>query len=72
MNLSIKKKGFPFDESSEHLTKEIKENILNKLLFLKDNLDEKILNDFLNDLTKKAFSKFYGLKPEIISHTMIM
>ena len=70
--INVKKKGFPFDDSSELLINEIKENLLNKLLFLKANLDETLLNEFLLDLTKKAFIKFYGLKPEIMAHSSII
>ena len=72
ININVKKKGFPFDDSSELLINEIKENLLNKLLFLKANLDETLLNEFLLDLTKKAFIKFYGLKPEIMAHSSII
>ncbi len=72
IDINVKKKGFPFDDSSELLINEIKENLLNKLLFLKGNLDEPLLNEFLLDLTKKAFIKFYGLKPEIMAHSSII
>ena len=72
IDMNIKKKGFPFDDTSELLTNEIKENLLNKLLFLKGDLDKQLLNEFLLDLTKKAFGKFYGLKPEIMAHTSII
>ena len=72
LDMQIKKKGFPFDDSSELLVEEIKENLLNKLLFLKSDLNESTLNEFLLDFTKKAFGKFYGLKPEIMAHTSII
>ena len=72
LDMQIKKKGFPFDDSSELLIEEIKENLLNKLLFLKSDLNESTLNEYLLDLTKKAFGKFYGLKPEIMAHTSII
>ena len=72
LDMQIKKKGFPFDDSSELLVEEIKENLLNKLLFLKSDLNESTLNEYLLDLTKKAFGKFYGLKPEIMAHTSII
>ena len=72
IDMKIMKKGFPFDDTSDHVLEEIKENLLNKLLFLKANLDETLLNEFLLDLTKKAFIKFYGLKPEIMAHSSII
>ena len=65
-------KGFPFDFDKEFIQDQIKESLLNKILFMKNELNEYTLRDILDDIVKKTFSKNFSLKPEPLIHLSII
>ena len=65
-------KGFPFDFNKEFIQDQIKESLLNKILFMKNELNEHTLRDILDDIVKKTFSKNFSLKPELLIHLSII
>ena len=54
------------------MPKEIKETFLNKILFIKDELNEETLNNLLLDISKKTFSRNFSLKPEFFIHISLI
>ena len=65
-------KGFPFEFDKEFIQEQIKESLLNKILFMKDEMNELSLHDQLEDIAKKTFSKNFSLKPELLIHLSIV
>ena len=65
-------KGFPFDFDKEFIQDQIKESLLNKILFMKNELNENTLRDILDDTVKKTFSKNFSLKPELLIHLSVI
>jgi len=65
-------KGFPFDFDKEFIQDQIKESLLNKILFMKNELNENTLRDILDDIVKKTFSKNFSLKPELLIHLSVI
>jgi hypothetical protein len=65
-------KGFPFEFDIEFIQEQIKESLLNKILFMKDEMNERTLHDQLEDIAKKTFSKNFSLKPEFLIHLSII
>ena len=65
-------KGFPFEFDKEFIQDQIKESLLNKILFMKNELNEHALRDILDDIVKKTFSKNFSLKPELLIHLSII
>ena len=65
-------KGFPFEFDKEFIQEQIKESLLNKILFMKDEMNERSLHDQLEDIAKKTFSKNFSLKPELLIHLSIV
>ena len=65
-------KGFPFEFDKEFIQEQIKESLLNKILFMKDEMNEHSLHDQLEDIAKKTFSKNFSLKPELLIHLSIV
>tara|TARA_B100000579_G_scaffold436906_1_gene464414 strand:- start:3360 stop:5018 length:1659 start_codon:yes stop_codon:yes gene_type:complete len=76
-NFEIKKiqifeKGFPFSFNKELLEDEIKEIFLNKILFIKEEIDEITLKNLLEEISKKTFSRNFSLKPEFFVHISLI
>ena len=70
--MQIYNKGFPFSFNSQLIEGEIKEIFLNKVLFIKDDLNEEIENNLLLDISKKTFSRNFSLKPEFFIHISLI
>ena len=45
---------------------------LNKVLFIKDDLNEETINNLLLDISKKTFSRNFSLKPEFFIHILLI
>ena len=54
-------KGFPFEFDKEFIQEQIKESLLNKILFMKDEMNEHSLHDQLEDIAKKLFPRIFLL-----------
>ena len=61
-------KGFPFDYNKDFVSKEIAENFLNKIIFIKDQITDQNLSELFEDIARKVFSKHFSLKPEFLIH----
>lgn len=61
-------KGFPFDYNKDFVSKEIAENFLNKIIFIKDQITDQNLSELFEDIARKVFSKHFSLKPEFLVH----
>jgi ribonuclease J len=72
LKMQIYNKGFPFVFNSQLIEEEIKEIFLNKILFIKDELSEDVLNNLLLDICKKTFSRNFSLKPEFFIHISLI
>ena len=72
IKLQIYDKGFPFSFNKELIEDEIKETLLNKILFIKEEIDEIILKDLLEEISKKTFSRNFSLKPEFFIHISLI
>ena len=72
VKLQIYDKGFPFPFNKDLIKDEIKEILLNKILFLKEELDEFVLKDLLEEISKKVFNRKFSLKPELFIHTSLI
>ena len=60
------------DFDKEFIQEQIKESLLNKILFMKDEMNEHTLHVQLEDIAKKTFSKNFSLKPEFLIHLSII
>ena len=72
LKMQIYNKGFPFSFNSQLIEEEIKEIFLNKVLFIKDDLNEETINNLLLDISKKTFSRNFSLKPEFFIHISLI
>ncbi|MEK9885849.1 MAG: ribonuclease J, partial [Pelagibacteraceae bacterium] len=61
-------KGFPFEYNKDFVSKEIAENFLNKIIFIKDQITDQNLSELFEDIARKVFSKHFSLKPEFLVH----
>ncbi len=61
-------KGFPFEYNKDFVSKEIAENFLNKIIFIKDQITNQNLSELFEDIARKVFSKHFSLKPEFLVH----
>ena len=61
-------KGFPFEYNKDFVSKEIAENFLNKIIFIKDQINDQNLSELFEDIARKVFSKHFSLKPEFLVH----
>ena len=68
LKLQIFDKGFPFPFNKDLIKDEITESLLNKILFIKDEINEDILKDLLEDISKKTFNRNFSIKPEFFTH----
>ena len=65
-------KGFPFPYNKEIIQNEIKDILLNKILFIKDEIDETSLNELVEEVSKKTFNRNFSLKPELLIHISLI
>ena len=72
IKLQTYNKGFPFPFNKEIIEDEIKEILLNKILFIKEEINENILRDLLKEISKKTFSRNFSLKPEFFVHISLI
>ena len=61
-------KGFPFEYDNDFISKEIIENFLNKIIFIKDQISDQNLSELIEDIAKKVFSRHFSLRPEFLVH----
>ena len=65
-------KGFPFPYNKEIIQNEIKDILLNKILFIKDEIDETSLSELVEEVSKKTFNRNFSLKPELLIHISLI
>jgi hypothetical protein len=65
-------KGFPFQYNKEIIQNEIKDILLNKILFIKDEIDETSLSELVEEVSKKTFNRNFSLKPELLIHISLI
>ena len=51
---------------------QIKDVLLNKILFIKDEIDETSLSELVEDVSKKTFNRNFSLKPELLIHISLI
>jgi hypothetical protein len=56
----------------EIIQNEIKDILLNKILFIKDEIDETSLSELVEEVTKKTFNRNFSLKPELLIHISLI
>tara|TARA_Y100000768_G_scaffold378936_1_gene353979 strand:- start:2871 stop:4529 length:1659 start_codon:yes stop_codon:yes gene_type:complete len=72
IKFQISDKGFPFLFNKETVENEIKEIFLNKILFIKEEINENILKELLEEISKKVFSRNFSLRPEFFVHISLI
>ncbi len=70
--LQIFDKGFPFQFNKDFIIEEIKESLLNKILFIKEEINEDVLKELLEEISKKIFTRNFSLKPEFFVHISML
>ena len=49
-----------------------KDILLNKILFIKDEIDETSLSELVEEVSKKTFNRNFSLKPELLIHISLI
>ncbi len=65
-------KAFPFPYNKEIIQNEIQDILLNKILFIKDEIDERSLSELVEEVSKKTFNRNFSLKPELLIHISLI
>ena len=72
IKFQISDKGFPFSYNKEIIQDEIKDILLNKILFIKEEIDENSLNVLVEEVSRKTFNRNFSLKPELLIHISLI
>ena len=72
IKFQISDKGFPFSYNKEIIQDEIKDILLNKLLFIKEEIDESSLSVLVEEVSKKTYNRNFSLKPELLIHISLI
>ena len=51
---------------------EIKDILLNKILFIKEEIDESSLSVLVEEVSKKTYNRNFSLKPELLIHISLI
>ncbi len=72
IKFQISDKGFPFSYNKEAIQDEIKEILLNKILFIKEEVDENSINGLVEEVSRKTYNRNFSLKPELLIHISLI
>ena len=51
---------------------EIKDILLNKILFIKEEIDENSLSGLVEEVSRKTYNRNFSLKPELLIHISLI
>ena len=72
IKFQISDKGFPFPYNKEAIQDEIKDILLNKILFIKEEIDENSLSVLVEEVSRKTYNRNFSLKPELLIHISLI
>jgi ribonuclease J len=72
IKFQISDKGFPFSYNKEIIQDEIKDILLNKILFIKEEINENILIELVDEVSRKTYNRNFSLKPELLIHISLI
>ena len=72
IKFQISDKGFPFSYNKEAIQDEIKDILLNKILFIKEEIDENSLSGLVEEVSRKTYNRNFSLKPELLIHISLI
>ena len=72
IKFQISDKGFPFSYNKETIQDEIKDILLNKILFIKEEIDENSLSGLVEEVSRKTYNRNFSLKPELLIHISLI
>ena len=69
-------RGDQFNEETqkklEAIQDEIKDILLNKILFIKEEIDENLLSGLVEEVSRKTYNRNFSLKPELLIHISLI
>ncbi len=72
IKFQISDKGFPFSYNKEAIQDEIKDILLNKILFIKEEINENALSGLVEEVSRKTYNRNFSLKPELLIHISLI
>ena len=72
IKFQISDKGFPFSYNKEAIQDEIKDILLNKILFIKEEIDENMISGLVEEVSRKTYNRNFSLKPELLIHISLI